>query len=232
MLWLRTGSRRAALLLALNLTILFLTGARAPAAYAAIVIGGSLILAPSAAIPRAHRLALIAIGLTALPVLLVLGESYSSLRLFEVLVAGDASHLSGRDLLWPEFEAASARAPWFGWGLGSGNLVIPRDGLIAQLLRTWAAHNEYLRIQVEGGYVGRTLLIVLFVLWTISHTRRLPALERLVIRLILLTFAAHAMTDNVLISTPAAVYFAFIAAVYAEVDDAPSNRLRETPEVA
>ncbi len=231
MTWLRSGTRRAALLLGINLAILFLTGARAPAAYAAVVIGGSLILAPGAAIPRAHRLALIAVGIVALPALLILGESYSSLRMFEVL-AGDASHLSGRDLLWPEFEAASARAPWFGWGLGSGNLVIARDSLIVQLLRTWAAHNEYLRIQVEGGYIGRTLLIVLFVLWATVHTRRLPLLERVVMRLIFLTFGAHAMTDNVLISTPAAVYFAFIAAVYAEAAESVSNRLRETPAVA
>ena len=35
-------------------------------------------------------------------------------------------------------------------------------------------------------------------------------------RLVFVTFAAHAVTDNVLISTPACVFFAFIAAIYAE----------------
>jgi len=229
--WLRTASLREAALIGINLTILFLTGARAPAAYAAVVIGGSLLLAPGSAVPRAHRLVLIAAGLTTIPVLLVLGQSYRSLRLFEVL-NGNADNLSGRQLLWPMFEAAAAKAPWFGWGLGSGNLVIPRDGPIVVLLHTWAAHNEYLRIQVEGGHVGRSLLIALFVLWAISHTRRLPGLERVVMRLVFVTFAAHAMTDNVLISTPACVFFAFIAAIYAEADDAASNRLRKTPDVA
>jgi O-antigen ligase len=229
--WLRTASPRAAMLLGVNLIILFLTGARAPAAYAAIVIGGSLLLAPDAAVPRAHRLALFAAGLAAVPILLVVGENYSSFRLFEVL-SGEPGQLSGRDLLWPAFEAAAAKAPWFGWGIGSGNLVIPHDGPIALLLRTWAAHNEYLRIQVEGGYVGRTLLIVLFVLWATTHTRRLPPLERVVMRLIFLTYAAHAMTDNVLISTPACVFFAFIAAVLAEAEDAAAGRLRDTLDVA
>jgi hypothetical protein len=229
--WLRTAAPREAALLGVNLVILLLTGARAPAAYAAVVISGSLILTPEAAVPRAHRLALIGAGIAAIPVLLVLGEAYGSLRLFEVL-DGKAGNLSGRELLWPAFEAASAHAPWFGWGLGSGNLVIPRDGPIAQLLRTWAAHNEYLRVQVEGGYLGRALLIALFVLWATSHTRPLPRLERVVTRLIFLTFAAHAMTDNVLISTPACVFFAFLAAVYAEADETASNRLRETPRVA
>jgi len=227
--WLRTADLREAALIAINLVILFLTGARAPAAYAAVVIGGSLLLAPGSAVSRAQRLVLIAAGLTTIPMLLVLGQSYHSVRLFEVL-NGNADNLSGRQLLWPMFEAASAKAPWFGWGLGSGNLIIPPHSPIVDLLHTWAAHNEYLRIQVEGGYVGRSLLIVLFVLWAIAHTRRLPALERVVMRLVFVTFAAHAMTDNVLISTPACVFFAFIAAIYAEADD--SNCLRKTPDVA
>jgi O-antigen ligase len=229
--WLRTGSRRTALLLGVNLVILLLTGARAPAAYAAFVVAGSLILAPDAVVPRAHRLALVAAGAVAVPMLLLFGEGYSSLRMFEVL-DGEAGNLSGRDLLWPMFEAAAARAPWFGWGLGSANLVIPHDSQIALLLRTWAPHNEYLRIQVEGGYIGRTLMIVLFVGWVVSHTRRLPRLERTVLRLVFVTFAAHAMTDNLLISTPACVFFAFVAAVYAEADQNASNRLREQRHVA
>jgi O-antigen ligase len=229
--WLRTASLAEAGLIAINLVILLLTGARAPAAYAAVVIGGSLLLAPGSVVPRAHRLVLIAAGVIAIPVVLSLGEGYPSLRLFEVL-NGKASDLSGRQLLWPLFEAAAAKAPWVGWGLGSGNLVVPQDGPVVALLHTWAAHNEYLRIQVEGGYIGRSLLIVLFVLWAISHTRRLPPLERVVLRLVFATFAAHAVTDNVLISTPACVFFAFIAAIYAEADDAASNRLRTAPDVA
>lgn len=231
MRWLRTASPREAVLLVANLVILLLTGARAPTAYAAFVIGGSLILAPGCAVPKAHRLVLITAGLIAVPVVLAAGEYYGSLRLFEVL-EGQAGNLSGRQLLWPLFQEVAARAPWFGWSLGSGNLVIPRDGMIAILLGTWAAHNEYLRILVEGGHVGRTLLVVLFLLWATSHTRRLPLLERVVMTLIFLAFAAHAITDNVLISTPACVFFAFIASVHAEAAETASNRLREAPDVA
>jgi hypothetical protein len=36
----------------------------------------------------------------------------------------------------------------------------------------------------------------------------------------------------VLMSTPACVFFAFVAAVYAEADDTASIRLREMPDVA
>lgn len=213
--WLGTGSPHAALLLGVNLTILVLTGARAPTAYALLVIAASLVLAPSTAIPRTRGLVMVAAGIFAVPILLVLGESFSSLRLFTVL-GNEAGNLSGRELLWTAIEAAADQAPWFGWGLGAGNVIIPHDGQIAQLLRTWAAHNEYLRMRVEGGAIGLALLILLFVLWAAAHTRRLPPLERLVMRLVLLAFAAHAVTDNVLISTPACVFFAFTAAVFAE----------------
>lgn len=213
--WLHTASGGTALLTGVNLAILFLTGARAPTAYAALVIAITMLAAQQAAMPFAHRLVVVIAGAVAIPVLLVLGETYSSLRLFAVL-AGEAGHLSGRDLLWPAFEAASAQAPWFGWGLGAGNVIIPHDGHIAQLLHTWAAHNEYLRLQVEGGYIGLILFIGLFVAWVTSHTRRLPGLERLTMRLIFVALAAHAVTDNVFISTPACVFFAFVAAVYAD----------------
>jgi hypothetical protein len=70
------------------------------------------------------------------------------------------------------------------------------------------------------------------VLWTVFHTRRLPPADRVVMRLIFLTFAAHCATDNVLISTPACVLFAFVAAVYDEAEEAASNRLRDTFHVA
>ena len=125
--------------------------------------------------PKAHRLVLIAVGLAAVPVILALGEHYGSLRLFEVL-DGEAGNLIGRQLLWPMFKEVAAQAPWFGWGLGSGNLVIPRDGMIAILLGTQAAHNEHLRIQVEGGHVGRTPAAgVVRAVGKPSHTRRLAA---------------------------------------------------------
>jgi len=225
--WLNTGAPRAGFLLAINLAILFLTGARAPTAYALIVVAGTLLVARYTAIPRGRRILLAAIGALLLPVLLVLGESLGALRLFTLLGA-DAAHLSGRELLWEAVDAAASEAPWFGWGLGAGNVVIPHDGPIAQLLHTWAAHNEYLRMRLEGGAIGLMVLILTFLAWVLSHTRRLPPLERLTMRLVFLAFAVHAITDNVLISTPACVFFAFAAAVFGET----SERLRADTDVA
>ncbi len=113
------------------------------------------------------------------------------------------------------FERAAARSPWFGWGVGSGNTVVPQGSDVVLQMHTWAAHNEWLRILVEGGQVGRAALVLLFALWCWHHTRRLARAERTIMRLVFLAFACHAFTDNVLISTSACVLFAFCAAVFA-----------------
>jgi O-antigen ligase len=144
----------------------------------------------------------------------LLAQQLPMVRLFNVL-SGEAGNLSGRELLWPPFEQAAAASPWFGWGVGAGNAVIPPDSELARMIQSWAAHNEYLRIEVEGGQLGRGLLIVLFVLWVWRHTRRLCRTDKAIMRLVFLAFAVHACTDNVLIATTACVFFTFAAAVFA-----------------
>jgi O-antigen ligase len=118
-------------------------------------------------------------------------------------------------------------SPWFGWGIGAGNKVIPPEAELAQLLHTSAAHNEYLRLDVEGGLVGRTLLIVMFAAWVIVRTHGLLPSDRRIMRLAYLALAGHAVTDNVLISTPACVLFAFTSAVFARPDPRPDLRRAE-----
>jgi O-antigen ligase len=153
-------------------------------------------------------------GLALVPVLLVAARSLDSLRDFNLLLT-DAADLSGRTELWGYFRAAAERSPWIGWGAGAGNYVVPQDAPIIKLMHTWAAHNEWLRILVEGGQIGRGLLVVMFALWAWRHTRCLQISERRIMRLVFLAFACHAGTDNVLISTSASVLFTFCAAVFA-----------------
>lgn len=211
----RTGRPAELPLLGINLTILVLTGARAPLFYAAMVGGLTLAFVASPAVPARWRLLLLLSVGAAGTLLLVpmLAGSLESVRLFNVL-GNDLSNLSGREYLWEAFEAVTGDSPWVGWGIGAGNVIIPPDSPVAKLLHTWAAHNEYLRIQVEGGHLGRALLIVMFAVWVWRKTGLLPMAERRIMRLVFLAFAGHAFTDNVLISTPACVLFAFAAAVF------------------
>ncbi len=213
----REGRRGDLLLLIANGLILVLTGARAPLAYAVAVSGLTLITVRSTVFAARDRLVLILAALALVPLLLLLAGNLEDIRLFNVVV-NETSNLSGRDLLWPRFEEAAALSPWLGWGVGAGNVVISPDGRLAQLLHTWAAHNEYLRIEVEGGLIGRTMLIGLFAAWVIVRSRPLQPADRRIMRLVFLALAGHAFTDNVLISTPACVMFTFATAVFARRD--------------
>ena len=132
-------------LLVVNLLILLATGARAPLAYAAAVVGLTLVFVHSDTVPTHRRVFALMAVVCAIPVLWALAGDLSDIRVLHLLTT-DAGHLSGRDHLWPLFEAAADGAPWFGWGVGAGNLIVPPESAVAKLLKTWAAHNEYLRI--------------------------------------------------------------------------------------
>jgi hypothetical protein len=210
----RGQGRGGLILLGANLTILVLTGARAPLAYGVFVTMIAFAVIRSPNLQGRRRWLPLLCAATLLPLVGLLDHTLSGIRLFNLLASNDTTDLSGRDLLWPPFEAAAEQSYWFGWGLGAGNVIIPPESEVAQQLKTWAAHNEYLRMEVEGGQVGRALLVIAFAAWAVVRTARLPQAERHIIRLIFIAFAAHAVTDNVLISTPASVLFTFIAAVF------------------
>lgn len=221
----RYGLLRWLIMLAVNFLILVLTGARAPLACAVAVTAITLACVRSPVFPRRWRVLPLLLVACLVPLLAVLAGELSQVRLFNVL-GNEAGNLSGRDLLWPPFEQAAAASPWFGWGVGAGNAIVPPDSELARLIQSRAAHNEYLRILVEGGRLGLGLLIALFVLWVWQHTRRLDYADKVIMRLVFLAFAAHCYTDNVLISTTACVFFAFATAVFTR------GRLLDAGEVA
>jgi len=216
----REGKRGDLMLLVANGLILLLTGARTPVFFAVVVSALCLVFVRSTVFAVRDRLVLVLAVLALLPVLALLAGALGDVRLFKV-VATEATNLSGRDRLWPLFEEAASRSPWFGWGIGSANAVIPRQSDIVQLMHTWAAHNEYLRIGVEGGLFGSALLVGLFAAWVIVHTRPLWPSDRRIMRLVFVAYAGLAVTDNVLISTPACVMFAFAIAVFARGERDP-----------
>jgi hypothetical protein len=214
----RTGRRRDAALLGANLLLLLLTGARAPLTLALAVVGLSLVLVRSPALPARYRWLAILSGAAVVPlaVVLLLGllpNDLANVRAFQVLTE-NLGNLSGRQLLWPSFEQAAATSWWVGWGVGAGNVILPPGSEVARVLQTRAAHNEYLRVAVEGGEIGRALLVVLLVAWVRQRTAPLCGSDRAIMRLVFVAFAVHALTDNLLISTPACVFFAFAVAVF------------------
>jgi O-antigen ligase len=207
------------LLLAVNFTILLLTGARAPLFLALAMMLAALFLAPQLTAYRRLMILAAAGALAALAALCL--SSLSFIRVIGLTQLGEGLDLSNRTLVWPAFEQAIAASPWFGWGAGAGKVVIPVGSPLGTLIQTNAAHDEYLRIAAEGGAIGLALLIAFLLLWTIRGTRTLPQPEKIFLRLTLAAFAVHSATDNTLIATTSSIFFIWFSAVFASGPEEP-----------
>ena len=201
----------------INFAILVLSGARAPLAAALVVSASAFFMLRSPEFAARRRVPLVLGGMLLLPVMVALATGASSLRLLNVL-SSEAGDLSGRDIIWPFFQRAWTASPLFGWGVGASKNVIDPDSLTAKLLGTTAAHNEYLRIGVDGGYFGLVLLIAMIALWAYRWTRRARPTDRFIMRAVFLCFAVHSITDNTLIAATASVLFAWVSAVFARAE--------------
>ncbi len=210
----RDGRNKHLTMIVVNFLILIASGARAPLACALVVTAASFFMLKSTHFPTRRRIPLVMAGALLLPIGVALASGSSSIRLLNVL-SSEAGDLSGRDLIWPRFEAAWDASPIFGWGIGAGKNVVDPDSLLAKLLGTTAAHNEYLRMGVDGGYFGLALLILMMALWAVRWTRNAPPTDRFIMRAVFICFAAHSFTDNTLIAATASVLFAWISAVFA-----------------
>nr|WP_321983561.1 O-antigen ligase family protein [uncultured Lichenicoccus sp.] len=210
----RTGRGRYSALLGYNFLILVGTGSRSPLFCAVMVTGISFVALKSESFSLRKRVVPLLVCLFALPALLILAVTSSSLRLLTVL-SNHAQGLSGRDLIWPYFESAWDRSPMLGWGVGAAKVLVDPDSLTAKLLGTTAAHNEFLRIGVDGGYVGIGLVILFMTLWTWRWSRLLASTDKVITRLIMVGVGIECITDNMLIAAPASVLFMWMSAVFA-----------------
>jgi hypothetical protein len=207
-------SRREILLLLGNFMILLATGARAPLALA-VLVGAAAFLLPNERFSAGGRLSFAAaIGAVA-SLGFIFASSLGFLRVVDLAQAGQATNLSNRGLTWPFFQAAIHTSPWVGWGVGAGKIVIPIHSALSGLIGTNAAHNEYLRIGAEGGWIGVFLLAALMALWAWRGSAAMPAPQRWLMRVIFLAFAIHSWTDNTLIATTSSVLFLWVSVVFA-----------------
>jgi O-antigen ligase len=150
---------------------------------------------------------------------LLAGPALHFVRVIDLIHLGDAASLSNRNLIWPYFEAALARSPWLGWGVGAGKVIVPLHSPIGRFLGTNAAHDEYLRIACEGGVPGALLLFGLLGLWLFRGSAALPVGQRRLIRLVFLAFAVQSLTDNTLIATTSLTFFTWARAVFINPDE-------------
>jgi hypothetical protein len=201
-------------LLAGNFVILVLTGARAPLALGCAVAAAAFLL-PNPKFSAAGKLSVLAGAGAAVSLGFMFLGNLTFLRVIGLAQAGQATNLSNRGLAWPFFQKAIHDSPWVGWGVGAGKDVIPLTAPLSRLIGTNAAHNEYLRIGAEGGYLGVLLLAALLGLWAWRGSAALPRQQAWLMRLIFIAFAIHSWTDNTLIATTSSVLFLWVSAVFA-----------------
>jgi O-antigen ligase len=106
---------------------------------------------------------------------------------------------SGRSKAWAEFYAIGKQSPLFGHGLGSGPITtVHEQGFLAQ-------HNEYLRLFLEGGYVGGGIVMLTIVIVVATCIARSPLAIRLDLLGLVGGFAVLSYTDNTLTSVNLAI---------------------------
>ncbi len=200
-----------ALMVSVNFSIILLTGARAPLFLAALNILAVLVMQ--------RRLMLLALAGALGCGTILFAKGLTFIRVVGLTELGEAANLSNRDLVWPYFQQALFSSPVFGWGVGAGKVIIPVTSILDQMIGTNAAHDEYLRIGAEGGFFGLALLIGLITLWTLRGSANLPRPQRLLMRLIFISFAMHSTTDNTLIATTASVFFLWASCIFANSEN-------------
>lgn len=111
---------------------------------------------------------------------------------------------SGRSAAWSQFYAIAKRSPLFGHGLGSGPITkIVEKGFTAQ-------HNEYLRLFLEGGYIGGGIVVAAMIIVIGVSIVNAPPTVRLDLLGLVAGFAVLSWTDNTFTSVNIQVPFCLV----------------------
>jgi hypothetical protein len=118
---------------------------------------------------------------------------------------------SGRSKAWSEFYAIARQSPLFGHGLGAGPITkITQQGFLAQ-------HNEFLRLFLEGGYIGGGLVLLAMVIVIATCIVLSPSWVRFDLAGLAIGFAVLSYTDNTLTSDNLQVPFCLVFGIVASV---------------
>jgi O-antigen ligase len=174
------------LLVFLCVFVCFLSGTRMPSLVAAASSFAVLFFALRGG---AARTAFVVLGLIATAAfLLTVGD--------QLLIRLTSQSTSSRTQLWDAVLQWADYYPWRGVGFGHQIMLVPPE--MIRLTRTVAAHNEYVRLAAELGYLGAGLFVIgLFMAFYGAVIRQGKADTFLALVIIGLYFM-YAYSDNVL----------------------------------
>jgi len=187
-------------LLLLNLALIIFSGTRMPSLLAVMLAGLMIFFASKETLKGASKVNLFLLGLVFVSVVMVFYWPQLEARMF-AQTSDSAVNLSGRDEIWSYFLAAFYESPVFGKGVGAG-VVLLEDVIIYS---SHAAHNEYLRLLVDGGVVGLLLYIGGVVIHLAINAKHLTRDEKVLIFGFFFLLAIYSLTDNALTAPPTLV---------------------------
>jgi O-antigen ligase len=118
---------------------------------------------------------------------------------------------SGRTGAWNFFWRQAQQSPLVGRGLGSGPVIDVNKFIIGGGFK--AQHNEYLRLFLEGGYLGFAIVLAAILLTLARVARYFPARARADLWALLFAFALLSFVDNTLSAPEFAISFGVLLAV-------------------
>ncbi|MBB3659240.1 O-antigen ligase [Rhizobium sp. BK650] len=172
-----------------NLVILLLSAARMPLALA---LGICLVVYFSF-----YARSLVQAYLSVFALVIVGASAFFSVGT-GILNRFESNSLSGRDLLWEALDQVLNQYPWFGIGLGHQITVVPDEVMVKAA--TIAAHNEYLRVALETGYIGACLIFSIMALIFVRYLYLFAAARSLMYISLVASFFIYCKTDNAISS--------------------------------
>jgi teichuronic acid biosynthesis protein TuaE len=127
---------------------------------------------------------------------------------------------SGRAEAWTFYLREAAGAPELGRGLGAGP-VIGEEGFGRLRGDFRGTHNEYVRLFVEGGWLGLVLVVGAVAVHLGSHLRRTPRHVRAGAIALVVVFAAYSAVDNTISNFHFFLPFGLLIGIYSMAPDPP-----------
>jgi len=200
-------SRTFYVIAAANLLILILTGTRTPSVCAIMLAGISIFFSSGRDLRGSSKFVVTILGLSFLAAILAYYWPDLQARMAEnSSEAGNGINTSGRAGMWAYLLAIWDVNQVFGRGLGTGAIALLDAVNEPNFAR--AAHNEYIRLLVDGGVVGLIIYIVGLAALLIQ--------EGVFIIALFLSFAVYSFTDNTISSPPSIILFYAIALMMAK----------------
>ncbi len=209
------GQRRyfIGVFIALGCTIL--SGTRMPSALAIMVVVLAILFVSRGAMRPSAKIAMGLMGGAVLAGILIFYWPNIMARTFNSGAEPDFN-TSGRGEVWDVMNQAIDVNPLFGRGIGAGAILLVEEKE-AGAIATSAAHNEYLRLLSDAGWVGLILFIVSIIVYVAGNSKLIGRDGLIYLSTVFIAYAIYSYTDNTISAPPAIVLMAAISAIVSDL---------------